>query len=264
MSTENIIVHPGDEVVFDNRNKSYGAYIIRKEYFSSMAKGSAGSFLFVGIVLSCIQIAIMIKPEMVEPLIKEPPVPYDLSGKPKIIPEKHEPEIKRTLKKIDGIPTHVVTHEVTDTPPVENQDVSRSTGESNGETVTVISSDNVGVVPVTVTTTIVETPKILDHAEVMPEFDGGLKALYRYLSKTLRYPGAAQKMGQEGTAFVRFVIDTNGAVTNLEIITSAGASLDKEALRVIGLMPKWKPGMQHGVLVNVRMVLPVTFRLNHE
>jgi protein TonB len=98
----------------------------------------------------------------------------------------------------------------------------------------------------------------------MPEFEGGAKAMYKFLRKHLRYPRADQQMGFEGTVFVRFIIDITGTVTGVEVIRGVGGSLDKEAMRVIALMPKWKPGSQHGAAVNIRMVLPIKFEIGKD
>jgi protein TonB len=98
----------------------------------------------------------------------------------------------------------------------------------------------------------------------MPQFEGGVQAMYRFLRRHLRYPRADQSIGLEGTVFVRFIIDVTGTVTGVEVIRGASGSLDKEAMRVISLMPKWKPGSQHGMPVNVRMVLPIKFELGKD
>ena len=103
---------------------------------------------------------------------------------------------------------------------------------------------------------------VYDQVEVKPEFPGGMPALVKYLQENIKYPSAALAEKAQGKAFVRFVVEKDGSITNTEIIKSTGnIYLDKEALRVASNMPKWKPGMQGGKAVNVRFSLPIMFRL---
>ena len=146
---------------------------------------------------------------------------------------------------------------------IETQSTSSEVGSDQGNDV-LISCGGGGVGIEEVAQPIVQPAPTVDIAEVMPVFEGGTKALYKFLRKTLRYPKVAQQTGQEGTVLVRFIIDVTGVVTGVEVIRSVGGVLDKEASRVIGLMPNWKPGMQHGSPVNVRMVLPIKFELDKE
>jgi protein TonB len=86
--------------------------------------------------------------------------------------------------------------------------------------------------------------------------------MYKFISKNIHYPNSARNMGQEGTVYVRFVVNDVGQVVDVEVIKGVSAVLDKEATRVIALMKKWKPGKQHNIPVNVRMVLPIKFQIN--
>ena len=103
---------------------------------------------------------------------------------------------------------------------------------------------------------------VYDQVEVKPEFPGGMPALVKYLQENIKYPSAALAEKAQGKAFVRFVVEKDGTITNTEIIKSTGnIYLDKEALRVASNMPKWKPGMQQGKPVRVFFMLPVSFKL---
>lgn len=98
--------------------------------------------------------------------------------------------------------------------------------------------------------------------ERMPSYPGGQKALFKFLSENVHYPKAAQKKRIEGRVICQFVIEKDGTVTDVQVVTSGGhPSLDKEAVRVLKLMPKWKPGIQDGQPVRVRYTVPVNFRL---
>lgn len=104
-------------------------------------------------------------------------------------------------------------------------------------------------------------PEVFDFVEVMPEFVGGQQAFQQYLSRNLRYPGVAREAGIQGTVFVSFVVETDGSITEVEVVRSVHPLLDEEAVRVISQMPPWKPGLQHRDPVRVRFTLPVGFRL---
>ena len=97
--------------------------------------------------------------------------------------------------------------------------------------------------------------------EVMPEFPGGMKALMDFIQKNIRYPEEARKNGIQGRVAVSVVIDENGRVTDPVIMRSRYPALDEEALRIVELMPQWKPGMQQGKAVKVEFTFPVTFKL---
>ena len=98
--------------------------------------------------------------------------------------------------------------------------------------------------------------------ESMPEFPGGTAAMYKYIGENLKYPVIAQENGIQGKVVCQFTINKDGSLVDIEVVRSAGdASLDKEAMRVIKSMPKWKPGKQRNQPVRVKFTLPVTFKL---
>ena len=97
--------------------------------------------------------------------------------------------------------------------------------------------------------------------EVMPEFPGGMKALMDFIQKNIRYPEEVRKNGIQGRVAVSVVIDENGRVTDPVIMRSRYPALDEEALRIVELMPQWKPGKQQGKAVKVEFTFPVTFKL---
>lgn len=106
---------------------------------------------------------------------------------------------------------------------------------------------------------IVEAP--VDFAEHMPVPMAGIKEYYKFISKNIKYPNQARRMGVEGKVYVQFVIAKDGSVRNIKTIKGIGFGCDKEAERVMGLSPKWKPGKQGARPVSVRMVLPIHFNL---
>ena len=120
------------------------------------------------------------------------------------------------------------------------------------ETTTIINEDNQARV---------EVKTIFEVVENMPDFPGGQAALMQYLAKNIKYPTIAQENGTQGRVIVQFVVNRDGSIVDAKVVRSVDPYLDKEALRVINTMPKWKPGMQRGKPVRVKFTVPVMFRL---
>lgn len=105
------------------------------------------------------------------------------------------------------------------------------------------------------------TGDVYEAVEQMPEFPGGMAGLMQYITKNLRYPEEAKAKGIQGRVTVRVVVNTEGKITNAEVLRSVDPVLDAEALRVASSLPDWKPGMKDGKPVNVRFIFPVNFSL---
>jgi protein TonB len=250
-----------EDVVFESRNKEYGAYILRKSYNENVSKASLMALLIAAFVFGAIQVASLLRMEIKIPS----PVAEGLGiVLPPIIisdPPTFKQEIKSVKKTSNFFPI-ATTREPVETPPIETVDNTPVGSETGADIAPVEGIDQGGVVE-----TISEIRKpieIFNTAEVMPEYDGGTKALIRFISKNMRYPGSARAVGQEGTVYVRFVVNSFGQVADVEVIRGVSAVLDKEAIRVIAMMSKWKPGLQNNMPVNVRMVMPITFKLERD
>ena len=107
----------------------------------------------------------------------------------------------------------------------------------------------------------VEEEVVFDVVEQMPEFPGGEQALFTWLSQNIKYPAIAEENGVQGVVHVRYAVERDGSITDVKVMKSVDPALDKEAVRVIKSMPRWKPGKQKGETVRVRLTVPVTFRL---
>lgn len=117
-------------------------------------------------------------------------------------------------------------------------------------------------VPVAVEEEEPEEQTIFEVVEQMPEFpNGGMAGLMQYLSKNIKYPTIAQENGTQGRVTVQFVVNRDGSIVDAKVLRGVDPYLDKEAIRVISSMPKWKPGMQRGKAVRVKYTVPVMFRL---
>ena len=116
----------------------------------------------------------------------------------------------------------------------------------------------------TVTNTVVSNDAggdITTEVDVDPEFIGGVEGLYRYLAESVKYPEQAKEQNLEGRVFAKFVIETDGSVSNVEIVRGIGGGCDEEVLRVVEAMPKWKPAEKDGHAVRTHYVIPVYFKL---
>ncbi|GGZ38985.1 protein TonB [Echinicola pacifica] len=104
--------------------------------------------------------------------------------------------------------------------------------------------------------------EIFDVVETMPTPPGGMEGWNKYLSKNLKYPTQARRMGIEGTVYVVFVVNTDGSIQDVGILRGIGGGCDEEAMRVVKNAPKWEPGKQRGRPVRVKMRLPIRFKLS--
>ena len=107
-----------------------------------------------------------------------------------------------------------------------------------------------------------EENEIYQVAEIMPEFPGGTQELMKFLQKNVKYPSVAAANGVQGRVIVQFVVNKDGSIVDPVVLRSVDPYLDKEALRVVKSMPKWKPGEQRGKKIRVKYTLPISFRLN--
>lgn len=107
------------------------------------------------------------------------------------------------------------------------------------------------------------TEEIFVVVEEQPEFPGGNAAMMKFLSDKIKYPVIAQENGIQGRVICNFVVERDGSITDVQVVRGVDPSLDREAIRVIQEMPKWKPGKQRGSSVRVRFTLPVVFRLQN-
>ncbi len=245
-----------DDVVFENRNKSYGAYSLRRGYSKRVILGWGIS---VALFAFCLYMSDVTLPKAptVPPFIREP-FEVVFEAQPVIARPKHQGQQSQKVKKSNQGPIHVTTEPI-ETPVEPIQSYGSENGVENG-TEAVGTPDGTGTAPVEITAQVVSGP--VDIAEVMPKYIGGDEAMMKFIVKRTKYPSAAKRMGTQGTVFVRFVIMPDGTVSHVEVIRGISAECDREAVRVISSMPSWIAGSQNGSPVAVRMVLPIRFRLN--
>lgn len=106
-----------------------------------------------------------------------------------------------------------------------------------------------------------DTINVYDCVEQMPFFPGGSQKLKEFIEENLRYPKELEETCVQGRVIVRFIVERNGKLSNVKVVKSVHPALDKEALRIVKLMPRWIPGRQNGITVRVKFYIPIIFRL---
>ena len=103
--------------------------------------------------------------------------------------------------------------------------------------------------------------KVLEKAEVMPEFPGGEQAMMKFVAENIQYPQEARDKEISGRVLVSFIVEKDGSINEVKVMKGIGGGCDEEAVRVVKAMPKWKPGKDKGKPVRVSYVMPFTFKL---
>lgn len=259
MKTENEDILRLDDLIFENRNKVYGAYVIRKLYADNLNR----AMLFVlGAVVAIVTLrrtlpsVDIVKPTASrEGTIKLDQLPQLALEKMK---QKTVPPLQKTARKLPPVVTNS-PDPVVESPMKEAAGVSDKGVET--ESTPAFGVEGVAVDRV-VPPVVEEAPKVWDRAEVMPQYEGGMEAMIKFLRNKMRYPAIARRLGTQGSVFVSFVINTDGSIIQAKVIKGISKECDEEALRVISMMPRWQAGRQGNVPVMVRMVLPIKFQLN--
>lgn len=247
-----------DDLVFEHRNKLYGAYPLRRGYPDRVIIGLSATIIVVLIMISLqdsaprITIPKHIKAVVDDGLIILTPPPL-LPQRPKSPPLVDKPE-----KNVRKNTTPLVTRDEV----MEDEEVQAITDyvadgeEGLGDVGTI---EGIGTIALPDPEPPADGP--IDIAQVMPSYEGGMEAMMKFIQKRLRYPHVPRELRIEGTVYVRFVVRGDGSVTDVQVIRGIHRDCDEEAARVIALLPAWKGGRNNGRPVSVRMVLPIRFRL---
>lgn len=246
---------PGfDEIIFENRNKNYGAYNLRKGYKStaSLSVLCASAFGAILIVILSFKTEEPIEripsPDNVHQFSKpvdQVVVPPDELKTPDAITKtiaNLKPEVTEDSSKVT---TYIPT--VDDLQKMVQNGIVTDTMKYNEPTEPVIPSD----------------PEPVVFVQEMPEFPGGPAALMKYVAENIVYPSDAQNLNIQGKVILKFVVKADGSVDRIEVFRGIDPSLDNEAVRVVKTLPRFKPGRQSGVAVPVWFMLPVTFRIEN-
>jgi periplasmic protein TonB len=262
------------DVVFTDRNKTYGAYQLRKNNGRNtmVALLITGTLFVFAVSLPTIinKIKGLIPPPKEEVKIQEvvliPPPPINEKTPPPPPPPSAEPQ-KPKVDQVKFPPPIVKPDEqVREKDPPTQKDletVDPGQKDIKGDpTQTVRIDEPVGNAPVSAAVVESNPNEIFTSVEQLPEFPGGVEKFYAYLRKVLRYPAVAQENGVQGRVNVTFVVERDGSLTDVKAAGRAlGSGLEEEAIRVLKSSPKWNPGKQNGRAVRVQYTVPVVFTL---
>ena len=276
MSKVDLIDNNWVDLVFEGRNKEYGAYVLRKD----TGKRNVKSMLLVFAVIIAIMAAVAAKVAIENAFPKKVAMETDVELSKLAQKKEAKVEKKAPVKVEEQKVVEKVKSSVKFTPPVIKKDSEvkpeeeLKSQEDLNKTKTDIGSfdvkgnDEAGGEVLKAKEVIAqpeppkeEETKVFDVVEVMPSFPGGQAALFEWLSKNIKYPVVAEENGVQGRVIVTFVVERNGSITDVQVVKSVDPSLDKEAVRVVKAMPHWIPGKQNGSAVRVKFTVPVTFRL---
>lgn len=251
-------------------NLSYGAEELERKYPASAAISLSAALVIMlaATLYPSIQEALKEKPTEQIPVKVKKVINYsELKAPPPIDIDRPEPQITKAqvpVKTVKYLPPKPEKDElVPDEEELPTQEELEQTmigtQDIEGVDSIVVESQDVEIISEPITE---EKPEeVFEFVEVMPEFPGGMDAFNAYLSKNLRYPQIAKEARIQGRVYVGFVIETDGSITNVEILRSVHPSLDDEAMRVVSQMPPWIPGRQNQRDVRVKFTLPVSFVL---
>ena len=266
------------DLIFEGRNKGYGAYKLRKNTPTRNLK----SILVIAALAILMMVFTWIKTaydryqaahhpvEQVTELsaLDQPKKKAEVKRKQEQVEEKKEvvKEVKSSIKFT--APVIKKDNLVKPEEMMKTQDQLMQTNTAIGALDVKGNSDKGEIMKVT--ERVADEPvapkpevekKIFEVVEQQPSFPGGQGALMSYLNSHINYPAVAQENGVQGRVIVQFVVEPDGSISQVKVARGVDPSLDKEAARVVNGMPKWIPGKQNGQAVRVRFTLPVQFRL---
>ena len=278
MSQIDLIDNRWSDLMFENRNKEYGAYVLRRQTTARNIKS-----IITVLIIFALVMAYMIAKNAYDDYQAKHQAQTQVTELTALQEQKKEAKVERKeivkQEKVEQVVEKVKSSIKFTAPVIKKDDEVRPEDEMKSQDeimnskvavgfANVIGNDESGEV-LKAKEMIVNEPvkpkeeenKVFDVVEQMPSFPGGMAALMAYLQKNIKYPPVAEENGIQGRVVCSFVVERDGSVTDIKVAKSVDPSLDKEAVRVVGAMPRWIPGKQNGQSVRVKYTLPVTFRL---
>lgn len=258
------------DVVFDQKNKSYGAYQLRRQNSSNTTKSlfyASAVFILLFVSPKIISLIKGALPE--EEVVKQvevtvappPPVNPDTPPPPPVEPpppKQDQVKFPPPIVKPDNL--------VRDEQPPQIEDLKKAdpgqktiAGDPDAD---IVVAAPVGNGPKQAA--VVEDTKVYDFVsiETQPGFPGGMEKFYAYLRKAVKYPPMAAENNIQGKVFLSFVVEKNGDLTDIHVDRKLGGGTDEEAVRVLKASPRWTPGIQNGKPVRVKYNIPISFTLS--
>lgn len=276
MAKIDLISRDWTEMVFEGRNKEYGAYRLRK----NAGKRNLYSLITIFIAALAIWGGISLV-KFVESRTKsvaqtsvaelsalnQPKKKAEVKQQQKVKLEQPEQVVERVKSSVKfTAPVIKKDDEVKPEDELKTQEELMNTKTAIGA-LDVKGNDDAGGEVLKLKEAVAqpepkpEVEKVFDVVEQMPSFPGGPSALMEWLSNNVKYPVVAQENGVQGRVVVSFVVERDGSITDVKVVRGVDPSLDKEASRVVRAMPRWIPGKQNGSAVRVKYNVPVAFRL---
>lgn len=266
-----------DDIIFDGRNKAYGAYELRRSYDRRIRQGVLGALGIAALLCSYQSLMAHYHPaaqprkveivqelhdvkvetiEMTKPKTPDLPKPKAAAA-PKGVADP--PTVRSTAILIPANTDHttdsITRHDMLATAVPGDQDKAGTTpGDLKGT-----ADGDIGII---VTRPAAATPDVVDWATNMPQYPGGEEAMMRYITSNIDYPDDARAIDIQGRVVVGFIVDENGNVNDVRIVRGLNRSLDEESIRVVRKLKRFKPGSQNGKPVRVRFTLPIMYRLS--
>ncbi len=268
------------DIVFDGKNKEYGAYKLREASPARHTKAITSVLIAVGIILVLLILSVsgvFAKPE--EETIATATVQEVTTLEYEEEEIEEEEEVFQLPEPEEVVAPEEVANQqrVTDLLIVEDDKIEEDKQVKNQEEVLEneaqagaldITEGTNDLNKITIKEEVIAEPKVEDEqpmniamVEQKPEFPGGEAEMYKWLGNNIVYPSAASEEGIQGRVVVEFVVGRDGSITNVRVVRPRHPALDKEAVRVIKSMPKWIPGRNNGQPVKVTYTLPVSFKL---
>lgn len=250
-----------NEVVFEGRNQSYGAYEIRHNYNKRVSFIIGGMILFSLALLGLKKFVDRPKTEEVQETLKTEQI--DLTPPPPIedVPPPPPPPPPPPMVEMVKFTPPVIKDDAVEEEPQKLQEDVKETNVGTKDQ----EGDKDIVAPPTENTGPAETaaPEIFTIVEEQAEFPGGIAELGKYIQKNLQDPAMAREAGISGKCFLKFVVNENGEISNVEVLkgVSGCSDCDKEAVRVVKSMPKWKAAKMTGRSVKCYFNLPISFKI---
>ncbi|MFD2570586.1 TonB family protein [Spirosoma soli] len=253
-----------DELIFADRNQAYGAFDLRRHYKPTLTRA-----LGLGVGLFLLGLLAPMLYNRLRPVAAATEFMQEIKLEDVSVPEEKVPlpippvEIPNAYPTVKNVMPVVVMDAPEEMPVATVEELAEAT---SGQETTEGTGDIEVIAPPEAAEPTVEeravevapkTEDIFIRVEQEPQYPGGLDALRNFLSKNLQYPKSAASAGVSGKVYISFVINTDGSLTDVQVLKGIGFGCDEEATRVIQKMPHWKPGKQSGRPVRVKYNLPI-------
>lgn len=249
------------EIVFEGRNKTYGAYELRKSNRKTTVRAMIFGAVLFSLAVSAPLIISLLPESKEKEVVRDIKITAIKLPPKKEEPKKYTPPPPPPPPKVDQVkfvkPVVAKAEEVTEEPPkiVEIKDKKLGSESIKGDPDAELTVAPVGNGPKGAA--VVEDNQIYNTAgiEVKPEFPGGIEKFYKYVGNNYRLPDEG---GLKGKVYVTFVVEKDGSLTDIKVLRDIGYGTGKEAIRVLNKCPKWNPGIQNGKPVRVLYSLPIS------